>query len=290
MLSLNTNFLCETKLKAENPALHRLFANSVFCVHRMLLKYQNVFPDFTDHTALHSMEVIDFCNALIAENIDKLNTDEIYILLMSAYLHDSGMGISAADYKSFSERIGFGSYFDTHSREDMRKTIRDFHHEFSGEFIKKYAPVFEIPSEEHVFCVVQASRGHRKVNLWDEKEYPAQYSVPGGSKICLPYLSALIRLADELDIAADRNLMFMYNIDDVDDDFGRMEFMKHKAIRHLSVTPDALIMDVDDSDEAVFRAVLKLREKMNDTLQACRDVVEKRTPFTITQKEILIRS
>ncbi|MDD2213325.1 MAG: hypothetical protein PHR21_02110 [Oscillospiraceae bacterium] len=89
---MNTNYLCETKLKTESPELHRRFTNSVFCMLRMLNKYQNVFPTYTDHTALHSLEVIDFCNSLIADQIDELNADEVYILLMSAYLHDSGHG------------------------------------------------------------------------------------------------------------------------------------------------------------------------------------------------------
>lgn len=55
----------------------------------------------TDHTALHSLEVIDFCNQLIGENIDEMNADEIYVFLMWAYLHDSGMGITMSDYEKF---------------------------------------------------------------------------------------------------------------------------------------------------------------------------------------------
>ena len=45
-----------------------------------------------------------------------------------------------------------------------------------------------------------------------------------GNKIHLPYLAALIRLADELDIAADRNLQFLYDAEMIDNEYSKMEF------------------------------------------------------------------
>lgn len=286
---MNTNFLCEYKLKKESPKLHKIFSNSVFCLQQMLTKYKNIFPTYTDHTALHSMEVIDFCNSLIAQNIEKMNVDEIYVLLMAGYLHDSGMGITMSDYESFKEHINFGNYFETHSTENIPDIIRDFHQEFSGEYIKKYADFFEIPSKEHVFSIVQVSRGHRKINLWDKNEYPDNFQVPNGNNICLPYLAALVRLADELDIAADRNLQFMYDIDQIDNEYSKMEFRKHLAIKKLIISEDTFTMLVDTTDEEVYKGVLKLREKLNQTLQECKEVVEKRTPYNISQSEILIQ-
>lgn len=214
---MDTNYLCEQKLKRENPQLHKRVADSVVCVERMLVKYQNIFPTYTDHTALHSINIIDFCNRLIGKNIDQMNADEIYVLLMGAYLHDSGMGITMSDYENFRKKIDFGDYFDTHDQENIPDIIRDFHQEFSGEYIKKYTEIFDIPSQEHLFAIVQVARGHRKTDLWDIKEYPEEICLPNGNKIHLPYLAALIRLADELDIAADRNLQFLYveNMHDV---------------------------------------------------------------------------
>ncbi len=286
---MDTNYLCEHKLKKESPELHNLFSNSVFCLHRMLTNYKNIFPTFTDHTALHSLEVIDFCNKLIAHNIERMNADEIYVLLMAAYLHDTGIGISKSDYENFSENIDFGDHSETHPDHTVPDIIRSFHHEYSGEFIKKYAELLEIPSEEHLFAIVQVSRGHRKTDLWDETEYPENFCTDKGVPICLPYLAALIRLADELDIAADRNLDFMYDIDAIDNEFSKMEFRKHQAIKRLLIEEDAFTMIVDTSDDDVYQEVIKLKGKLNRTLQECKEVVEQRTPYRITQSEIIIR-
>lgn len=285
---METNYLCERKLKKCSPQLHKNFSDSVLCLQNMLTKYKIIFPTYTDHTALHSLEVIDFCNKLIGGNIDKINADEIYVLLMAAYLHDSGMGITISDYENFKENIDFGDYFETHSHEDIPAIIRDFHQEFSGEYIKKYADFLEIPSKEHVFSIVQASRGHRKLDLLDETELPDDFHVPNGNKICLPYLAALIRLADELDIAMDRNLQFMYDIEYIADEYSKMEFRKHQAIKQLVINDDAFVMVVDTSDEEVFQGVVELKGKLMKTLQECKYVVEKRTPFRITQSDILL--
>ncbi|MCD8104578.1 MAG: hypothetical protein LUF35_06160 [Lachnospiraceae bacterium] len=285
---MGTGFICEQKLKREDPALHLLFTDSVVCMQQMLNKYQVIFPTYTDHTALHSLEVIDFCNALIGEQIHQLNADEIYVLLMSAYLHDSGMGITEKDYQEFLRQIPLGEYRRLHPDALVSDIIRDFHQEFSGEYIKKYADFFEIPTPEHVFAIVQAARGHRRTDLTDPGGYPSDYRVPNGNRVCLPYLAALLRLADELDIAADRNLQFMYDESAIDNEYSRMEFRKHRAIRRVTITEDAFFLYVDDEDAEVFREVEKLADKLGDTLAECREVTEKRTPFRITQERIEI--
>ena len=249
---------------------------------------QKIFPNYTDHTMLHSLEVIDFCNALIADRIEYLNTDEIFVLLMSAYLHDSGMGITESDYNEFLPRIEFGDYFEKNTRDNITDVIRDFHHEFSGEYIKKYAPFFEIPTKEHVFCIVQVSRGHRKTNLYDEAQYPERLALPNGSAVRIPYLAALIRLADEIDIAADRNLSLMYDIKNITNEVSRMEFKKHEAIKRLTITEEAFLLQVETSEAAVLSEILKLKEKLNKTLSECRDVVKKRTDLDISQKEVVM--
>ncbi|WP_205948352.1 HD domain-containing protein, partial [Pyramidobacter sp. C12-8] len=60
----------------------------------MLESFLPRFPDFTDHTILHSMDVLEYCNMLIGEKqIERLSAAECYVLIMSCYLHDIGMGI-----------------------------------------------------------------------------------------------------------------------------------------------------------------------------------------------------
>ena len=112
---------------------------------------------------------------------------------------------------------------------------REKFHPCAGLFLKKYAPFFELPSKEHLFSIIQVSRGHRKTDLEDEKEYPKALKVPNGNTICLPYLSALVRLADEIDVTAQRNSQCIYDINKITGENNLIEFIKHDAITGLEV-------------------------------------------------------
>lgn len=284
------DFLLERRLKEIDPGLHQRFSDTVFALQQILSNYKLIFPDFTDHTELHSLNIIEFCNNLIGEQIDKLNADEMYVLLLGCYFHDTGMGISHADFDEFSKQINFGNYFDTHSRDNYPEIVRNFHQEFSGLFLRKYAKFFEFPSEEHLFAIIQISRGHRKTDLNDEKEYPLNLKVPNGHTICLPYLSALVRLADEIDITASRNSKAIYDLNKIVKEIDLIEFMKHEAVHSLDITDKAFIMGIKSDDPKIIEGLNILAGKMKKTLDYCRSVVNNRTSFTITQEDVIIKN
>lgn len=284
------DFLLERRLKEIDPGLHQRFSDTVFALQQILSNYKLIFPDFTDHTELHSLNIIEFCNNLIGEQIDKLNADEMYVLLLGCYFHDTGMGISHADFDEFSKQIDFGNYFDTHSRDNYPEIVRNFHQEFSGLFLRKYAKFFEFPSEEHLFAIIQISRGHRKTDLNDEKEYPLNLKVPNGHTICLPYLSALVRLADEIDITASRNSKAIYDLNKIVKEIDLIEFMKHEAVHSLDITDKAFIMGIKSDDPKIIEGLNILAGKMKKTLDYCRSVVNNHTPFTITQEDVIIKN
>ena len=282
------SFSMEKRLFHLDPQLHKRFTDAVFALQYSLSKYKLIFPEYTDHSNLHSMTVIDFCNRLIGDQIDRLNADELYVLLVGCYLHDTGMGITMRDYEEFSKQIDFGSYFDTHSRDNLPAIIRTFHHEYSGFFIRKYADLFELPSPEHKQAVIQVARGHRITDLTDEKEYPLDFAVPNGNAICLPYLSALIRLADEIDVAASRNPILLYDIDALTDEIQIVENKKVKAVRRLLVSESAFTLEVSTSEANILDQIRLLVKKMQKSLDYCRSVVTGRTPYIITQEKVLL--
>jgi len=284
------DFAMEMKLMAEAPQLHQIFSDNVMCCQKLLNKYQSVFPEYTDHTALHSLEVIAFCNELIGDNIEKLNTDEVFILLMGAYLHDSGMGISEKDYEEFMPTIpGCREFVANNPDVPIKEVIRMFHNDFSGCFIYKYAKVFDFPTEEHLFGTIQASVGHRKTNLFNNKEYPVDMRLDNGHVLRIAYISALIRMADELDIAIDRNIQFLYDESNIITEQAAIEFAKHKAIRKVAFGEDSLDITIDYSDEKLKGPLDELVEKLNDTLTACIKVIENRTPFVVKHKTIRVK-
>ncbi len=285
----NHDFAMERLLREKDPVLHKRFSSAVFAVQHILSNFKLLFPEYTDHSSLHSMKVIDLCNELIGDQIAKMNADEIYVLLTGCYFHDTGMGITKKDYRDFSKEIDFGNYFDTHDRDDYAAIIRSFHNEFSACFIRKYADLFDIPSGEHEWAIVQVARGHRKTDLLDEREYPVAYPMPNGNTVCLPYIAALIRLADEMDAAADRNPILLYDLEALTDDLSVVENTRLHDVKSMDITRDAFVLNTTPSSDEIRASMDRMVEKMRETLTLCRKAVVGRTPFSITQSRIEVR-
>ena len=140
------NYILEYRLRDLDQDLHRRFTDTVFAMQNTLFHFKRLFPEYTDHSSLHSMSVINFCNQLIGpEQLERLNADSIYSLLMACYLHDSGMGISMDQYLDFSKEIDRGDYFDRHPDASVAAVVRDFHQEYSAVFVRRFREFLEIP-------------------------------------------------------------------------------------------------------------------------------------------------
>ena len=282
------SFALEFRLHELDRDLHKRFTDCVFVLQKILSNYKLLFPEYTDHSELHSLTVIQFCNTLIGEQLNRLNKNEIYVLLSGCYFHDTGMGITRKDFEAFSREIDFGDYFEKHPNASPAEQIRDFHNEYSGLFVRKYADLFEFPSKAHLDAVMQISRGHRKTDLKDESIYPIRLPTPDGDTLCLPYLAALLRLADEIDVTAARNSKLLYDLEAITDDRQLFEHKRHRAVRDLLIDRDAFTLLIDDSDPVIVEKIKRMAEKMQQTLDTCRDAVNGRTPYEITQRRVLL--
>ncbi len=285
---MQIDYSCEEKLMKLNPQLHKRYCDSIFASIRVLESYRGIFPDYTDHSYLHTLNVLNYCNQLIGSNIDLMNCGEIYTLMMGAALHDAGMGVSEKDYKEFVSDSRFEKYMTENKNSPPQQIIRDLHHEFSGCFIKKYSRIFEIP-EEFVFPIIQTARGHRRTDLTDEEEYPEKYSV-GEYTLCLPYSAAVIRLADELDISAERNIRLDRSISEIQNAYSLSVWRLHGKIKNIVLTGDKCIVFVkrgslSAEEETEFSSWTgKLGEVFNYTA----DVVNRRTPYKMSNRSVAV--
>lgn len=279
---MSMDYLVERKLHLEEPELHRRVKDSAFVLQGMLEKFLPRFPEFTDHSLLHSLDVLDYANRIIGpEQCELLSPAECYVLIMACYLHDVGMGVGEKDFAEFSREIDFGDYFDTHDAADVSATIRAFHHEFSGCFIRKYAELLEIPTDELLFAIVQASRGHRKTDLFDPKEYPDMQTEYG--EIRLAYLSAVIRLADEIDVGADRNPELLFDSSTLTIQRQIEAFGTHESVRRVDVTEDSIQLLVKPKAPEYVPLIEELNRKIRQTLDYCRRAAEERSNLRISQ-------
>jgi len=161
--------------------------------------------DFTDHKPEgHSRRIIAILNSLCSEMMEKkdkrLSIQEIFILLASAYLHDIGM------------------QYNKNPKLTLIRN-RDRHHLLSEKMILGSArnphkwPRLEIP-DEYVEEIAKVSKGHRKTDLWSQ-ECDTVVKGTGDGSIRLRLLTALLALADDLDITFERVIMGNLNLREV---------------------------------------------------------------------------
>lgn len=278
------DFGLERRLKEESPELHRRVSDSIVVLQRMLQGFLTWFPDFTDHSVLHSMDVLDFSNRILEARTKELSIAECYVLIMACYLHDIGMGINPKDFAEFTEELDLADYRRLHPDVQDADMVRIFHHEYSGCFIRKYADLFDIPSEEMTFAIVQVSRGHRKTDLYDLKEYPDLQTEYGAVRTA--YLAAIIRLADEIDIAVDRNPELLFDTSNLTKQADIDAFGTHESIRSVEVTSTAIILHVALKEPRFDDLVNDLMAKVSETLAYCADVAAVRADIELTQREV----
>ena len=280
------DFLLELRLRAEAPELHRRVADCVTVLKQALKSYAAWFPSFTDHSALHSMDVLEFCNRILGDQAEKLSPRECYVLIMSCYLHDIGMGISEKDYLSFRDQLDWTGWFADHPEGDETWFIREFHHEFSGLLIRKYAALFEIPDEDLLFAIVQVSRGHRKTDLFDAGAYPDLQARDGVVRTA--FLGAVLRLADEIDMGADRNPELLFDPSGLTEQRDIDSFGVHESIRTVEVRENRIVFHVRPKEPRLIPQIEHTVEKIRQTLEYCRAAATARSDLRIPQEKVVL--
>ncbi len=288
VLTDNTDFICEKRLFELDKELHERYRSSVFAIERLLMNYKTVFPFYTNHSFEHSEQVINYCNIIAGrENVFRMNADELYILLMGACLHDVGMGISVHDiYETKGNIPDVVKYEKEHSFTTQSELARKFHQEFGAQFVIKYARLLEIP-EEYVYPICQVIRGHRKTNLFDTKAYSPCFHLQNGGIINLQYISALIKFADELDITADRNLLFDYT--KTDKRWSEKQvicYQCHEAIKRLAVVEDCLVLYFSAKNDDIRAKIMETESKVIKTFEEFCKIVELQKDRILVQNSV----
>ena len=177
---------------------------------------------YTLHGLDHSNYVITILEKLIngLNSHDNLNETEIFCLLSAAFLHDVGM---QCKYPNDVERAAQIS--DTKKRPyTFQDLIRDEHHKRSGSYIKNNSKNLKLDPIE-AECIRLISEGHRKTKL-ESEEYNDQPI--GLNRVRVRLLSALLRLADELDITYERAPETLFDILKSDiPNYSRIQWLKH---------------------------------------------------------------
>ena len=270
---MDTSYLAEIHLEKLSPELHRRYVECVAAADALLTRYVRNFPTYTDHSLLHSMEVTNLANALIGNRISQLCAEELYVLLMAALLHDVGMGYSPEE---LAERrpLDYEQYMSSPDAT-VPDFIRANHHDLGALIIMDNWQSVLIPDEATAAAIADVCRGHRKVDLMDKTRYPTRLKV-GAGVVNLPYLAAVVRLADELDISASRNLQLQYAGYVPEEHASVAEFEKHRSLSGVFEN-DSFVIRAETNSKTEYDSLLELFKTVEETLDYCQEVVRAST-------------
>jgi len=206
---------------------------------------KDLFSDFTSHDVKHCESVVRVLEELVIgkDLLEKaewkkergiwklyikdkayLNEDEITLLFLGILLHDIGMSPEIdEELGDLIDKLKLGK-ISKEELENIKKKIREEHHNRSKEFVESSRKLKRIMGEygfkKYIPTLAKIVEGHRKdpYDLFDE--YRTEYHVR------TPLLAFLIEIADDMDIGQHRVERFILDI-------GMWHNLNKEGIKHV---------------------------------------------------------
>jgi len=205
----------ERALESKNIYLYNKLTKTKEKVGNLINEFSANFVLYTYHTKKHTENITDILgNKLLDESdLTKLNEIELYILSTASYLHDIGICIPNENiedkYISYLKEEGGYNFLE------IEEYIREEHPYLTYEFILKNWDVLGL-ERDWKEAIALVSGKNRDVDIFEYQYF--DYAPDGRrDKVCLPYLNALIQLADMVDIENYNSNFLLRNYRDMDE-------------------------------------------------------------------------
>jgi len=300
-----------THLTNQNPVYSAKIQELRDSIGGWLSYIPQTFPHYTRHTIQHSDEIISqLSNLLFKDGVSEkpiitLSATEIYILLVSAYLHDAGMVasdkekltiLSSDEWKKWSSGDGSGAKRwneiqefrripagDTALRDflsdiQMRHLIADFvrrsHHERSASFITQHQAMlsrfaFDDPLMTRTVADVCLAHGLRQHALDDNERFPERRDVKG-EKVNVRFMAILLRIGDLLDLSYDRACPLLLNAACPLPPESLAQWSQYQRITHRMTAPDRIEITAECETQEEHRFFLDWCQWLVDEIRDAR--------------------
>lgn len=265
----------ETRLNSLNPLLYGKLNETKEEVKLLLDQYIKNFPDYTDHSIHHTNKVFEIVNDVLTDDeVDNLNADEIYILSVASYLHDIGMCIPEEKIKDIADTEELLKERELHPELSRETYLRNIHHTLSKKFILEEWELLKIYDERYAEAIGLVSEGHRIVDIGNPEIFKPKFTVKSGREfVCLPYLAAVLRIADELDITNIRTPSLLTKYYMPDNEKSVLEWNKHIANTLMFITENFVEFEVKCSNHSMLAALEDQFNKIANVLNYCQKVI-----------------
>lgn len=265
----------ELKLQTSAPALFGKLNETTASVKLLLTQYVKNFPSYTDHSIEHTTEVFNIVDEILTDDeLNNLNSDELYVLAMASYLHDIGMCIPEDKIASIADTEDLVRERELHPEIKREDYLRNIHHTLSAKFIREEWELLHIPSQKYAEAIALVSEGHRVVDIGSPEIYNPKFFVKNGREfVCLPYLSAILRIADELDITNVRTPKLLTKYYMPDNEKSVNEWNKHIVNTLRNVSENYVRFEVECSNYSMLASLEEQFNKIKSVINYCQKVI-----------------
>ncbi len=268
---------------------------------------------YTLHDEVHLLNVTELMAKVLGDTLEQLNFIEISLLILSAYYHDQGMVLDADEFSSLEINDKFQVFRDnwylnhpnkqeielqknsaklTKNEEEklsfklaelesamLTDYLRTTHAHRSEELVKKlYAAdrrleVFNVNLADLVakLCL---SHHQNALDLIPENGFEYDEQI-GTSSVNLPYLAAILRLADILDFDRDRTPDTLFNSIHFTSEVSIREWEKHRGVIGWKITPDEILFSMHFKHPVYEATARQFLGWIDNELRDCHELCSK---------------
>jgi hypothetical protein len=269
------------------------------------------FHEYTLHDQTHFLRTAELMGLILGDTVDVLNTVELALLILASYLHDQGMVPEADEQKSLEETAEFllfrdnwylnhpnrreiqqqiaGNPVRSKNRDELTRKINELdsgmltaylrttHGVRSKAFVLRY---YEHDKRLHI---AGTNISHLLARLCLSHCEPTASLIPsngfdydeqvGTYAVNMPFLAAVLRLADILDFDSDRAPDTLYQTIYFTNDVSVQGWEKHRAVRGWTVSRDMIRFTMYFTHPAYEATARRFMDSIDSELLECKQLI-----------------
>ena len=238
---------CSENLLTKSKKLYENYRDNCTVVQRMLEKYKKIYPNISDYSIMHFIDIAEFCDLIMdRQKLEDLNGDECYCLLMAALFAHTGFGLNQEIMNRYVDKLGIQK-----QAEELTffQVMSKYHVLFSACLLEEYGDIFEFPSDLHKYAIIRmlhfiGENGTAPVQLEEALVLNNQ------NVISLRELAAVLAVGNQLAELKNANIDLSYDKFDKYNSEEIVGFVERNVVRSIAVKDGKLVIEAGGSDSA----------------------------------------
>ena len=238
---------CSEILLAKSKKLYGNYRDNCTVVQRMLEKYKKLYPNISDYSIMHFIDIAEFCDMIMdKQKLKNLNEDECYCLLSAALFAHIGFGLNQEIMNRYVDKLGIQK-----QTEELTffQVMSKYHVLFSACLLEEYGDIFEFPSDLHKYAIIRmlhfiSENGTAPVQLEEALVLNNQ------NVIRLKKLAAVLAVGNQLAELKNANIDLSYDKFDKYNSEEIVGFVERNVVRSIKVKDGKLVIEAGGSDSA----------------------------------------